>query len=135
MDGTLTATKTFNYLWFYITAGGSVDFTLDCELLGEIDSFSIINRGNTNSKPTLTIYGSGTINLYINENQVFVIALGEAGYITIDAAQMNAYQGNVFLNRLVSGDYDGLSLETGSNTISWTGDVSEMIVEDFSRWI
>lgn len=135
MDGELTASKTFNYVWFYITAGTAMNFTLDVEMLGDVDSFTLTNRGNTNSRPTLTIYGSGTINLYLNGVQLFVISLGEAGYITIDAAQMNAYQGDTFMNRFVIGDYDSLSLNVGTNTISWTGDVSELIIEDFSRWI
>lgn len=135
MSGELTASKTFNYVWFYITAGTAMNFTLDVELLTSVNSITLNNRGNTNAKPTITIYGSGTINFYLNNVQLFVISLGDAGYITIDAAQMNAYQGDTFLNRLVVGDYDALSLEVGTNTISWTGDVSELIVEDFSRWI
>ena len=96
---------------------------------------TVTNRGNTNSKPTITIYGSGTINFYLNNNQIFVINLGEAGYITIDAAQMNAYQGDILLNRLVTGDYDSLSLNVGVNTFSWDGNVTELTVENFSRWI
>ena len=135
LDGEVSETTTYNYLWFYITAGNQMDFTLDVELLGDGDSFTVTNRGNTNSKPTITIYGSGTINFYLNNNQIFVINLGEAGYITIDATQMNAYQGNIFLNRLVTGDYDALSLNVGENTISWDGNVTGLTIENYSRWI
>jgi predicted phage tail component-like protein len=135
LDGEVTEATTYNYLWFYITAGNAMDFTLDVELLGDLDSFSLINRGNTNSKPQVTIYGEGTINFYLNGSQIFVIDLGEAEYITIDAAKMNAYQGNTLMNRSVTGDYDSLSLNVGTNIISWTGIVTEMIFENYSRWI
>lgn len=139
LDGTLTASKTFGYVWFYITAGTALDFTVNVTLQNnDLDSLSLINRGNTVSKPKITIYGSGTINLSLNGQQIFVISLGDMGFITIDAAQMNAYQGDpseLLMNRYVVGDYDNLALNIGTNTISWTGDVQEVIVEDFSRWI
>ena len=48
---------------------------------------------------------------------------------------MNAYQGQTFLNRYVTGNYEKLALKIGTNTISWTGTVTEIEVEDFSRWI
>ena len=95
----------------------------------------VFNRGNIVSRPKITLYGSGTINLSLNGTQILVISLGDAGYITIDSAQMNAYQGETFLNRYVTGDYDKLALKIGTNIISWTGTVTEIEVEDFSRWI
>ncbi len=136
MSATLSASKTFNYVWFYITSGTALNFSLNVEMLAtDIDNFSIFNRGNTNARPTMTIYGSGTINLNINGSEVFVINLGDADYITIDSAQMNAYQGNILMNRYVVGDYDDLVLNMGTNIISWTGNVTQIEVENFSRWI
>lgn len=136
LSADLTSSKKYNYLWFYITAGTAMDFSLDVEFVNnDLDSISVINRGNIVSKPKLTIYGSGTINLSLNGNQIFVIDLEDAGYITIDSAQMNAYQGETFMNRYVVGDYDNLALKIGTNTISWTGNVTEIEMEDFTRWI
>ena len=134
-DVTLTAAKEYDYLWFYITPA-AVNFTLEVELIRtDLKQIQVINRGNTVSRPKITLYGSGTINLSLNGTQILVIELGNAGYITIDSAQMNAYQGATFLNRFVTGDYDKLTLKIGTNTISWTGTVTEIEVEDFSRWI
>lgn len=136
MSATLSASKTFNYVWFYITAGTALDFTLDVQMLDDdVSSFTVFNRGNTISRPALTIYGSGTINLSINGAELFTISLGDAGYITLDGAQMNAYQGNILMNRSVSGDYSNLVLNIGTNTISWTGSVTQIEVENFARWI
>lgn len=136
MTATLSASKTFNYVWFYITSGTAMDFTLDVQMLNnELDSFTVFNRGNVTSKPTLTIYGSGTINLSINGAELFVINLADAGYITLDGSQMNAYQGNILMNRSVAGDYSNLVMNIGTNTISWVGNVTQIEVENVSRWI
>jgi len=136
MTATLSASKTFNFVWFYITSGTAMNYTLNVQMLDNgANSFSLFNRGNTVSKPVMTIYGSGTINLSLNGAQIFVINLADAGYITIDSAQMNAYQGDILMNRSVVGDYDDLVLNMGTNTVSWTGDVTMIEVDNFSRWI
>lgn len=136
LSASLSASKTFNYLWFYITQGTAMDFTMNIYCFNEnISSFSVFNRGNTIAKPKITIFGAGTINLSINGAQIFVINLADSQYITIDSAEMNAYQGEMLMNRSVVGDYDDLILNVGTNTISWTGDVTAIEVENFTRWI
>ena len=136
MNATLSASKTFNYVWFYITSGTALNFTLDVRMLNEeLDSCQVFNRGNTTSRPTLTIYGSGTINLSINDAELFTINLDDAGFITLDGIQMNAYQGNILMNRSVVGDYSNLVLNMGTNTISWVGNVTQIEIGNISRWI
>lgn len=132
LDATLAQAKTFNYLWFYINAGTAMDITLSPMVIG--DQMVISNMGNMVAKPALTIYGSGVINLALNGVQIFVINM-TSDYITIDAEAMEAYMGETLLNRNVVGDYDNLALNIGQNTISWTGDVSEMSIDKYSRWI
>jgi predicted phage tail component-like protein len=99
------------------------------------DSFRVLNSGNTVARPRITITGSGTINLSLNNHQMFVINLGNEGYITIDTEEMNAYKGSVLKNRLVTGNYDNFALNLGMNVISWTGDVDAVSIEKYSRWI
>lgn len=136
LPATLSASKTFNYVWFYITSGTALNFTLDLQCLNlSINSFALVNRGNTTAKPIITIYGSGTINLSLNGTQIFVINLADAEYITIDSAQMNAYQGDILMNRQVQGDYSNLVFKIGTNIVSWTGNVTKIEVENFVRWI
>lgn len=128
--------KTFNYVWFSITSGTEMDYELDLMMLDDdLSSFKAFNRGNTTSRPTLTIYGSGTIVLSVNGVELFTINLANNGYITIDAIEMNAYKGDTLMNRSVAGDYSKLVLKAGSNTISWTGNVTKIEVENVSRWI
>jgi len=136
MSATLTESKTFNYVWLYIMSGTALNFTLKVNMLVEnVKSFSLINGGNIVSRPTLTIYGSGTVNLSINGAQILVINIGSAEYITIDSVKMNAYQGGVLMNRSVVGDYSKLVFNVGTNTVSWTGNVIQIDIENFSRWI
>lgn len=136
LPATLSESKTFNYVWFYITSGTALNFTLNVQCLNQsINSFSLVNRGNYVAKPIITIYGSGTINLSLNGAQIFEIDLGDAEYITIDSAGMNAYQGDILMNRSVVGDYDDFVFNIGTNEVSWTGNVTSVEVENFTRWL
>lgn len=98
-------------------------------------SISISNAGNIYSKPVLTITGTGTLNITLNDTQVFQITLGDIGSITIDTENMDAYNGTTLLNRSVIGDYDNFQLLVGSNTISWTGTITKINIQNYSRWV
>ena len=99
------------------------------------NSIQIRNAGNIYSKPKITITGSGNISLYLNNVQLFQIQLGNLGKITIDTTQMEAYNGTTLLNRYVIGNYDNFKLNVGKNIITWTGSISKIEIENFSRWI
>lgn len=100
-----------------------------------LTSIRVGNAGNIYSRPILTITGSGNIGIYLNSNQIFAIALGDLGSITIDTSQMEAYQGSILMNRIVVGNYDNFRLDVGKNTITWSGTVTSIKIENFSRWI
>lgn len=136
INTTLDESKVYNYIYFYITAGTEMDFTLDLMIENdEIDDIVIRNYGNTLSKPIITIYGTGTINLSLNSYQAFVINLGNESKITIDVEKMEAYNNGILKNRLVTGDYNNFMLNVGKNTISLTGEVTQVDIENYSRWI
>ena len=101
------------------------------------DEISIKNNGNYFSKPIITITGSGTINLSLNGYQVLVIELGSEGSIVLDTANMEAYNptDQSLMNRDVTGDYNDLYLNVGTNTISWSGTITEISIQNYSRWI
>lgn len=98
-------------------------------------SINIRNAGNIYSRPVLTITGTGTINLSLNGNQLFVINMGSYTSITIDTNNMNAYNGSTLLNRNVTGSYDNFKLNVGKNTISWSGTITKIEIDNYSRWI
>lgn len=138
-DSTMTAVADSNAeydaLWLDIKAGTSVDFTLDVTMASDsFNEISLTNRGNVTSRPTVTVYGSGKVELAINAVTVLSFSIDD-GYITVDADEMNAYHGDALMNRNVTGDYADLALKVGENVISWNGDVTAIRVEDFSRWL
>lgn len=98
-------------------------------------TLSVTNSGNVEAKPKITITGSGTINLSLNSNQIFVIDMSGISTITIDAETMEATGGGVLRNRLVTGDYDAFVLQPGSNTVTWTGSITDIALTRYSRWI
>lgn len=111
---------------------------INVQLGSNVKSLQINNSGNYYSRPQLTLYGTGTVNLSLNGTQLFVINFGEnANYLTIDTAAMEAYQDtlNTLMNRLVDGDYNNFKLNVGSNTITWSGDLSKIVINNYSRWL
>lgn len=141
LQATLAASKTFGYLWFYINAGTALDFTVTVEVeevqASRSSDGSITNSGNIYSKPTLTVYGSGDVGIYANGVQMFQIALGDEGYITIDTEAMEAYKDtlNNLKNRLVTGDYNNFALQVGTNQITFSGGVTSCVIDKYSRWL
>lgn len=134
---TATADRSAGYdaLWLDIRAGTSVDFTLAVTMASNsFSEIALTNRGNAISRPTVTVYGSGNVELAINAVTVLSFSI-DGGYITVDAEEMNAYRGNELMNRRVTGDYADLRLNVGENVLSWSGDVTGIRVEDFSRWL
>lgn len=93
----------------------------------------IKNTGNVKAKPVITLHGSGTINLSLNGQQIFVIDLIDE--ITLDIASMEAYTGGILKNRQVRGNYDNFLLNIGVNAISWTGNLTKIEIDKYSRWI
>ena len=71
----------------------------------------------------------------VNGIQTFSIAMGDIEYITIDAEQMEAVKDNSLMNRRVTGDYSNFVLQTGENTITFTGTVTEVQISNYSRWL
>lgn len=117
----------------YSAVEGTRTFTITTE-----DEITINNSGNYMSKPLATITGSGTINLSVNDIQVLVITLDANGEtIAIDTNNMEAYNPStqVLMNRSVTGDYNNLYLNSGKNTISWSGTITQITINNYSRWI
>lgn len=135
MTATADPNAKYDALWLDIKAGTSVEFTLSVTMSSDsFNEISLTNRGNVASRPTVTVYGSGNVELAINAVTVLSFSIDD-GYITIDADEMNAYHGDTLMNRRVTGDYADLRLNVGENVISWRGDVTAIRIEDFSRWL
>lgn len=100
-------------------------------------SVEVVNAGNTFAKPTITIQAIGSVSIYVNNAQIFQISMNGHSLITIDAAAMNAYDPDtgVLMNRSVVGDYSAFVFKAGTNTLGISGNVSDIYVSRYSRWI
>lgn len=96
---------------------------------------TVRNTGNYIARPIISIVGSGIINLYLNGIQAFKIELGDQKGITIDTAEMEAYNGGVLMNRTVTGSYDNFIFQKGLNTVSWDGTITKLSIKNYSRWL
>lgn len=102
-----------------------------------IANISVRNTGNIYSKPTITIKGSGAVNIYVNNKQVLEVELGGTTTTAIiDVVGMNATDtdGN-YINRQVTGDYNNLVIPVGINTVKVTGTLTSVEIDKYSRWI
>ena len=129
--------KSYNVLYLYIQPSYAIDIT--ARIWVNNDSFKSMilrNKGNTIAKPIFKIYGSGNITLKLSGESVFQINnLDMNKYIIIDTVEMNTMYEDTFLNRSVSGDYNDLWFSKGDNDLSWTGNISQIEIDEYSRWI
>lgn len=99
-----------------------------------VNTITVRNTGNINSRPKVTLTGSGSVTLRINGKLVLSMTLEDDQTIIFDNMNATDTQGN-YLNRQVTGDYDDLVFPIGQNTITITGMVSRAQLEKYSRWI
>lgn len=85
----------------------------------------LTNPGSVYSEPVITVYGTGEITLMIG---MTIVELSDiAGAITLDTPLMEAYNGVTSMNNCVSGDFP--TLLPGANAVSWSGNVSQVVIQ------
>lgn len=93
------------------------------------------NKGNIQSKPIITLTGSGIVRLYINDIMLLVLRLSTNQTVILNRdGNATDINGN-FINRSIEGDIMKIILERGYNNLSLRGNVSYLKVEDYSRWL
>lgn len=97
---------------------------------------SIRNVGNYYAKPTIKLTGSGNINLSLNGAEVMLIDMSSDGVIILNTDEMNAYNPDGILkNRKTTGNMEHLFFKIGKNVLSYTGNITQISISNFSRWI
>lgn len=89
---------------------------------------TLYNPTAYNSKPEITIYGTGSGTLTINTQTITLTDLSE--YIVIDSDLQDAYKGTLNANAKMTGEFP--ELEPGANNISWTGGITGISI--IPRW-
>lgn len=92
----------------------------------------VTNVGFEKSKPIITLYGSGEIQLSINGLTAFSIDIDD-DFVVIDSINEEAYKNETLKNRNMSGEFP--ILESGVSIITWTGNLTKIKVEPKSRWL
>ncbi len=96
-----------------------------------ISGTTITNPGSVYSEPVLTVTGSGDITLTVGTTIVELTGIAES--IVIDCALKEAYKGTVLMNEHMTGDFP--ILVPGLNAISWTGNVTRVVVKPNWRYL
>ena len=92
---------------------------------------TIDNPGSVYSEPVITVYGSGEITLMVGMTIVELDGITDS--ITLDTPLMEAYKDMTSMNGCMSGDFP--TLLPGQNAISWTGNVTKIVVQPNWRYL
>ena len=91
----------------------------------------ITNPGSVYSEPVITVYGSGDITLLVGTTVAELTGID--GSITLNTPLTEAYNNTTGINGSMSGDFP--TLAPGANAISWSGNVSSVIIHPNWRWL
>ena len=91
----------------------------------------VTNPGSVYAEPVITVYGSGTITLMVGTTIVELENI--TGLVVIDSMLKEAYMGTTLMNDHMTGEFP--VLVPGVNGISWTGSVSQVVVQPNWRYL
>lgn len=91
------------------------------------NSLTIMNPTGFEAYPLFKVTGTSGV-LTVNGNSITFSSID--GFIMLDCELQDAYKENINKNSTISGTFP--VLKTGSNTISWTGDISSVTMKP--RW-
>ena len=92
---------------------------------------TITNPGSVYSEPLITVYGSGNITLMVGTTIVELTDVSNS--IALDCALKEAYKGTTLMNDHMSGDFP--VLKPGLNAVSWSGNVTGIVVKPNWRYL
>ncbi len=97
-------------------------------------SVEVINKGLEISKPIISLEGSGTVEIAVNNINIFKYTFpNDETKVIIDSLEEEAYYEGIYKNRNMLGEFPKLSV--GLNVISWSGTLTKISIEPKSRWL
>ena len=91
----------------------------------------VTNPGSVFSEPVITVHGSGDITLMVGMS--IVELEGVDGNISLDSSLQEAYSGAILMNDKMSDDFP--VLKPGANAVSWSGNVTDVVIAPRWRYI
>lgn len=113
-------------------------FLMDLKIMKEGTNEVVINNiGNYYAKPTIALEGTGITDIYLNDTEILQVDLSDTNKITINTANMEAYDPttNLLANRKVVGSYNSMTLPSGNTTMKITGQLTSATITDYQRWL
>ncbi len=92
---------------------------------------TVTNSGSVYSEPLITVYGSGNITLMVGTTIVELTNVSSS--IVLDCALKEAYKGTTLMNDHMSGDFP--VLKPGLNAVSWSGNVTSVVIKPNWRYL
>ena len=92
---------------------------------------TITNPGSVYSEPLITVYGSGNITLMIGTTIVELTNVSNS--TVLDCALKEAYKRTTLMNDHMSGDFP--VLKPGLDAISWSGNVTRIVIKPNWRYL
>lgn len=91
----------------------------------------VTNPGSVHAEPVITVYGTGAITLMVGMS--ITELEGVSGSVTLDTPLMEAYSEATSMN----GRHERRFSDTfaGTKAVSWTGNVTKVVVEANWRWL
>lgn len=86
----------------------------------------IFNRTSFEAKPHMRVYGTGAGTVSIGHYTVSISTIDE--YVDIDCELMDAYKGTVNCNANVAFNLDTFNLPVGESGVSFTGNITKVII-------
>jgi phage-related protein len=94
-------------------------------------AIAVTNEGNTDSRPNLTIIGSGDIDVSLNGSQILSIELEDDQAVIIDSEDMNAYAAQSAI-REVEADIEPIQDLNGYDSV-WIGGAGKNLL-NYDAW-
>ena len=91
----------------------------------------LVNPGSAYSEPVIVVNGSGDITLIVNGE--FVELTDIDGSITLNSEILEAYHADTLMNEHMDGEFP--LLKPGNNLISWSGDVTSLVIQPNWRYL
>ena len=100
-----------------------------------VENSKVVNNvGLEIAKPIITLYGSGTVELLINNYGYFRYTFpDDEDEVVIDSLKEEAYLNTEYKNRNMIGEFP--LLDPGDNTVTWVGDLTRIKIQPKSRWL
>ena len=120
----------------YMNRQGKFNITFNCKpqrflKSGEIpitytSNGKLYNRTNFEARPHIRVYGSGAGTVGIGQYTITISAID--GYIDIDCEIMDAYKGATNCNDKVSFNADSFAIPSGENGVTFTGNITSVVI-------